>query len=309
MNVLYLKYAIEVARVGSINKAAENLYIAQPNLSRAIKDLENSIGITIFERNSKGMSITEEGKLFLQQGEKIIQQIDKVEAMFSGEKQNKQTFSISVPRVSYISHAFAIFSKRLDKDCSQEIFYKETNALDSITGVLRGEFNLGIIRYACNYDKLFKQMLEDKGLTYEVIADFKYVLIMSKNNPLAALDVINMADLKNYVEVSFNDSYIPYTPLADTRLANSVNSVEKKIFIYERGSQFDLLSANSDTYIWGSSLPTDVLDRFGLVEKSCTDIVKKYRDVIIYKKDYQFSNIDKMFITDLCDSKRKYIHD
>ena len=81
MNLLHLKYAVEVEKTGSINKAAENLYMNQPNLSRAIKELENSIGITIFERSARGMSITAEGEEFLRYAKKIISQVDEIEAI------------------------------------------------------------------------------------------------------------------------------------------------------------------------------------------------------------------------------------
>ena len=66
MNILYMKYAVEVAKTGSINKAADNLYIAQPNLSRAVKELENSLGITVFKRTPKGMTLTHDGEKFIQ---------------------------------------------------------------------------------------------------------------------------------------------------------------------------------------------------------------------------------------------------
>ena len=81
MNILHLKYAVEIAKTGSLNKAAENLYMGQPNLSRAIKELESSLGITIFDRSAKGMVATAEGEEFLQYARKILAQIDAVEAI------------------------------------------------------------------------------------------------------------------------------------------------------------------------------------------------------------------------------------
>ena len=113
MNILHLKYAVEVARCGSINQAAEALYINQPNLSRAIKELENSLGITIFDRTAKGMFVTPEGEEFLGYAKKILSQIDEVESIYKAGVPIKQRFSISVPRASYISEAFAQFSKSL----------------------------------------------------------------------------------------------------------------------------------------------------------------------------------------------------
>ena len=79
MNILHLKYAVEIAKTGSLNKAAENLYMGQPNLSRAIRELETSLGITIFERTSRGMIVTADGEEFLQYARRILAQIDEME--------------------------------------------------------------------------------------------------------------------------------------------------------------------------------------------------------------------------------------
>ena len=82
MNLTYLKYALEVEKTGSITKAAQHLFMGQPNLSKAIKELEESIGITVFERTSKGVLVTQEGKTFLSQAHHIIEQIDRREAQY-----------------------------------------------------------------------------------------------------------------------------------------------------------------------------------------------------------------------------------
>ena len=96
MNILHLKYAVEVEKTRSINKAAENLFMGQPNLSRAIKELEESLGITIFKRTSKGISPTEQGEEFLGYAKSILAQIDAVETIFSKDRQNRQQLKISV---------------------------------------------------------------------------------------------------------------------------------------------------------------------------------------------------------------------
>ena len=88
MNITHLKYAMEIAKTHSLNKAAENLYMAQPNLSRAIKELEENIGISIFNRKSHGMDLTVEGEEFLEYAKKILKQIDEVESLYDKKKRN-----------------------------------------------------------------------------------------------------------------------------------------------------------------------------------------------------------------------------
>ena len=240
MNISHIKYAVEVARLGSLNKAAESLLVAQPNISRSIKELEADLGITIFNRSAKGMELTPEGEEFVSYAKNILRQIDEVEMIYKHGAPAKQKFSISVPRACYISEAFAEFSKCLADDPA-EIFYKETNSQRTINNVLDRDYKLGIIRYSENYDKFFKALLEEKGLVYEMVAEFSYVLLMSKDHPLASREVITFDDLPPYIEVAHADPYVPSLPLSKVVKEELPDNVERRIFIFERASQYDLL--------------------------------------------------------------------
>ncbi len=306
MNLMHLKYAVEIAKVGSINRAAENLCMGQPNLSRAIKELEVSLGITIFERTSKGMAATAAGEEFLSYAGNVLKQIDEIENLYKTGNARKNEFSISVPRSSYISHAFSNFSKHLGEEPC-EIFYKETNALRAIKNILETDYHLGIIRYGAAHDYYFKEMLEEKGLNYEMVTEFSYRLIMSKKHPLANKDDIRFDDLPPYIEIAHADPYVPSLPMAAVKKDELPGNIDRRIYVFERASQFELLSENSETFMWVSPVPNEMLDRYGLVEKKCADNTKKYKDVLIYKKSYKLSDLDKKFITELCNSKRKYI--
>ena len=159
LNLLHMKYAVEVARLGSLNKAAESLLTAQPNISRSIKELEADLGISIFSRSAKGMVLTPAGEEFINYAQSILKQIDDVEALYKQGLPKKQKFSVSVPRACYISAAFAEFSKSISEDPA-ELFYKETNSQRTVNNILNNDYKLGIIRYAENYDRMFKEMLE-----------------------------------------------------------------------------------------------------------------------------------------------------
>ena len=119
-----MKYAVEVAKIGSLNKAAEKLFMAPPNLSRSIKELEGDLGITIFERSQKGVTLTPDGEEFIGYAKNLLKQIEHVEGLYKENSVKKQRFSISVPRASYIAEALVDFSKELGKE-PVEIFYKE----------------------------------------------------------------------------------------------------------------------------------------------------------------------------------------
>ena len=306
MNLLHMKYALEVAKSGSINKAAEVLMVAAPNVSRSIKELETDFGITIFERTQNGTKLTPEGEEFINYAKGVLRQIDEIERFYKIGAPKKQKFSISVPRACYISEAFALFSKSLSKEAA-EVFYKETNSQRTIHNMTEHDYKLGIIRYAENYDKYFKSMLEEKGFQYELVTEFTYSLIMSADSPLAKKEDITFNDLKDYIEIAHADPYVPSMPLSKVVKEELPDNIDRRIFIFERASQFDLLSLNPETFMWVSPAPKSLLERYNLVLKKCADNKKVYKDVLIYKNGYKLSKLDRQFITELCESKRKYL--
>ena len=306
MNVLHMKYAVEVANTGSINKASELLLIAQPNLSRSIKELEADLGITIFERTRKGMTLTPEGDEFIGYAKRILSQISDVEKIYREGKKQKRKFSVCTPRATYISDAFVNFSNLIGNE-ETEVFYKETNSSLAIKNVLSSEYKLGIVRYAVNYDKYFKTLFDDKGLHYEVVSEFRYVLIMGKKCPLAGLDEIHFSDLSDYIEIAHADPYVPSLSLSEVMHEELADTIKRRIFVFERGSQFELLSENNETFMWVSPITDRTIERFGLVQRECPDNDKVYKDVLIYRNDYNLSDLDNLFITELCKSKRRYL--
>ncbi|MBO6165570.1 MAG: LysR family transcriptional regulator [Eubacterium sp.] len=306
MNLLHMKHALEVAKAGSLNKASESLMIAAPNISRSIKELESDLGITIFERTQNGMKLTPEGDEFINFAKGILNQIDDLEKFYKSAATPKQKFSISVPRACYISEAFAEFSKSLTKEPT-EVFYKETNSQRTIHNMLNHDYKLGIIRYAENYDKYFKTMLEEKGFQYELVTEFTYSLIMSAENPLAKKEEITFEDLTDYIEIAHADPYVPSMPLSKVVKEELPDNIDRRIFIFERASQFDLLSMNPETFMWVSPAPKKLLERYNLVLRKCADNKKIYKDVLIYKDGYKLTKLDQQFITELCESRRKYI--
>ena len=305
MNLMHIKYAVEVANEGSINKAAEKLYVGQPNLSRAIKELEASLGVKIFERSAKGMGLTSDGETFIRYAKTILRQVDEVESIFNGSGSVKKRFSISVPRASYISDAFARFSHSLTNEAEAEIIYKETNSLRAIKNILHEDYKLGIIRYAENYDKYFKTMLDEKDMQYEMITEFSYVLAMSRDNPLTSAEKITFDALKDYIEIAHADPYVPSLPLSQVRKEELPDNIGRRIFVFERASQFELLSENPETFMWVSPIPQKLLDRYDLVQIPCEENKKIYKDILIYKCDYKLTALDKAFIDELCKSKRE----
>ena len=306
MNILHMKYAVEVANTRSISKAAENLYTSQPNLSRAIKALENDLKIKIFKRSSKGLEITIDGEEFLLYAKTALAQIKKIESIYENRNEKKLRLSVSVPRASYFSYAFSDFAKELDDESSAEIIYKETNSMRTIINVVKEEYDLGIVRYQSAFEKYFSTLFEEKKLNYEVLNEFTYVMAVSKNNPLAKKDVIVAEDLANCIEITHGDPYVPSLPLIDVKRAELSEFAKKRIMVFERGVQFTLLEQVPNTFMWVSPIPQDLLDKYNLVERKCDFNTKTYKDVLIYRKKYHLTKLDNEFVSRIEGAKRNY---
>jgi hypothetical protein len=200
----------------------------------------------------------------------------------------------------------AEFSRNIG-DAPVEIYYKETNSKKTIRKLLDKEYKLGIIRYSDNYDKYYKSMLEEKGLAGELVAEFSYVLLMSRDNPLATKETITYDDLSSYIEIAHADPYVPSLSMSKVFREELPDHIGQRIFVFERASQFDLLSENPKTFMWVSPASQKILERYDLVQRVCEGNKKIYRDVLIYHKDYKLTKLDRDFITALCEARRKFI--
>lgn len=296
MNTLLLKYAIEVDKTGSISKAAENLYMNQPQLSKAIKELEDMMGVAIFNRTSKGVVTTKKGKEFLIMAESVLDKIHEMESLCFGVEKDLLKFEISVPRATYIAKTFAEFVGELTNIEKINIEYIETETKKAIDNVASNDHNLGIIRYQKRYEQFFINILNEKGLKYDVIYEFEYRLLMSAKSPLASYETVPFKKLSEFIQISNGDEKEPYIMGGDTSSVKPPMN-KKEIHIYERASQFELLFKVPSTYMWVSPVPKDILMTLGLVEKLCEDNKNTFKDILIYKKGYKLTDTDKLFIS------------
>jgi len=308
MNILHLKYAVEVERTRSITGAATNLFMSQPNLSRAIKELEESLGITIFKRTSKGIVTTTKGEEFLFQAKNILRQIDEMEEKYKKNAPEQQSFNISTPRACYITTAFTSFVNSLDRSREMDVNYKETNSQRAITNILQSNYNLGIIRYQTAFESYFLKMMAEKDLKSQEIWEFEYVALMDRSHPLANKEIITREDFKNCIEIVHGDPYVPSLQIAYVRKAEFSDLTDKKVYIYERGTQYDLLNDVPSTFMWVSPLPQEVLERHNVVQKRCHGLSHKYKDVLIYRNGYHLTSIDHRFIEELEKAKDAASH-
>lgn len=299
MNLTHLRYIVEVERLGSITKAAAALYMGQPNLSKAIKEMEHEVGIPIFKRSAKGVVPTDKGKEFLQYAKAILVQLDKMENLYKDNVSNRVSFSLLLPRASYITHAFTCFLNRVSDRQAMDIKIKETNSMEAINSVVECEYDMGIIRYPIAYESFFLPLLEEKNLTIHNSWEYDYVLIMSADSPLARESEITEETLEKYIEILHGDNTVPNISAVYQKKNADLNPHRRHIYVYERGSQFDILSDCPESYMWVSPMPREILDRCKLVQRSTPNIRKTNKDVLIYQSSYRLSATDNMFVDEL----------
>ena len=302
MNTVLLQYAVEVEKTGSITQAAANLYMDQPNLSKAIKTLEEGLGAPIFKRTSKGVVPTARGRIFLEHARNVLIQIDEMEHLYKTGDGSGVEFSLSMPRASYISTAFSGFIKEMGAESMMNVWLRETNSTDTIRDVETGEYNLGIIRYPVTSEKYYARETAAKGLIMESVFEYSLRILMSNAHPLADKSVIEAEDLMNYIEIVHGDAVSSKND--DIGGGMKYPKSPKRIYVYERGSQFQLLCDNQMTYMWVSPMPEELLKQYQLVEKQCVK-KKRFRDSVICRKGYSLTGWDKKFLEQLSCVKEK----
>ncbi|MDD6047617.1 MAG: LysR family transcriptional regulator [Christensenellales bacterium] len=300
MNTQHLKYVVEVERTGSITQAADNLYMAQPNLSKAIKELEDTLGISIFRRTSKGVVPTEKGAEFLVYAKRILTQLEKVEALNLPRTEERQSFSVSVPRVSYIAKAVTRFVASLDPQKELDVNVRETGSQETIAQVAEGQFNLGVVRYRLLYENYFTRALAERELRSEPIWEADCYVTVSAKHPLAQKRAILPDDLSGCIELVNDDADVPYLPAHEQRRYQTGGTrLLRQISIYDRANQFELLERIPNAYMWATPIPKDMLLRYGLVQRESRSGEGRSKDVLIYPAGYAMSPLEQRFINEL----------
>ncbi len=301
MNTLHLKYIIEVEKTGSISKAAENLYMNQPQLSKAIRELEESVGISIFKRSSKGVVPTTVGAEFIMDAKGIIAQLQRLEIMYNPKKSEMVTLNVASSRCEYISEAFTLFLQKIKNESKEKITFRETNTMRAIKNVATGENNLGIIKYNTAYEQYFTQILEERELQYETLWEYDELVAVSAKSKLAKLSLAEESRLEGMTQILFGDNIMHYG-----RSARSVKSAREAdnmhhIFVYEREGMKSALLGDECAYARITPPPKGYYDENKILTIPLKSDDSKYKDVLFYRKDYKKSETDSLFIQTLKD--------
>ena len=202
MTLQQLKYVIEVADKGSINEAAKSLFISQPSLSNAIKELEAEIKITIFARTNKGICISNEGAEFLGYARQVVQQAELLEEKYLNGTPSKQRFSVSTQHYTFAANAFVDLIREFGAD-EYEFTLRETKTYDIIDDVKNLRSELGIIYLSEFNSHIICKLLKESNLKFSELLVANPHVFISKNNPLATRKSARLEDLEDFPCLTF----------------------------------------------------------------------------------------------------------
>lgn len=238
MTLQQLKYVIEVVRSQSINKAAQRLFISQPSLSNALKELEEEIGISIFLRTNKGIVITPEGSEFLGYARQVVEQAELLEKRYDKSRSPQQNFSVSAQHYAFAVSAFVRLLKDYDR-AEYEFTLRETRTYEIIEDVKNLRSEIGVLYVNDFNEKVIQKFLREANLTFHSLFVAKPHVFISSTNPLAKRTSVTLRDLNpfpylSYEQGEFNSFYFSEEIL-------STLSRPKNIRVSDRATLFNLL--------------------------------------------------------------------
>lgn len=305
MTIIQLKYVITIAGSTSMREAAGKLFISQPALSVTIRELEEELGIKIFERNNKGIVLSEQGREFLAYAKQAVSQYELIEDRYIEKDKDKKHFSVSMQHYVFAVHAFVNTIKSFDKN-KYVYSVHETRTDEVLTNVKDLKSEIGVLSYSKSNEKIIKKLFREYQLDfYPLMVRNTYVYVW-KQHPLADKEKISLAELKEYPFVSFdqssdNDFYLTEEALGD-------HEFDKKIKSNDRATSSEIM-ASLNGYSIGTGGMTESItlkDEFIAIKLQEEDpLTIGY----ILRKNHELSDIGKKYINELrnykddCDNK------
>ncbi len=253
MTLQQLRYAIAVAKAGSFNLAAGAVFISQPSLSAAIKELEGEIGIRIFSRTNRGIEVTTEGAEFLAYARQVTEQVELLESRWGPAGPKRPLFSIATQHYAFAVNAFVDTIRELAVD-EYECTLRETRTHDIIEDVRAMKSEIGILYTNAFNEKVLGKLFRDNDLVFTPLFDAAPHIFVSARHPLASRDRVSVGDLENWPCLAFDQGEFNSFHYSEEIL--STLSHRKSVRVSDRATLFNLLIG-----LDGYTISTGVLTR------------------------------------------------
>lgn len=301
MTLQQLKYLIAVVNSGSINEAAKNLYISQPTLSKAIKELEREMGITILKRTSTGIVLSPDGAEFLSYARQITEQVELLENKYLDMPYQEQLLSVSTQHYSFSVDAMVRMIKLHGGD-KYQFSLRETRTYEIIDDVKNLKSEIGVM-YMNNFnEKILTQLLKENHLTFELLFTARPHVFISKTNPLAQKDKVTLEDLEPYPRLSFDQGEHSSFYFSE-EILSTLHS-PKNILVSDRATIFNCMIGLN-----GYTISSGILSK----ELNGTDIIPVPLDVndeikvgTVTNNKAQLSRVAKLYLEELVRTIESY---
>ena len=238
MTLQQLKYVTTIANIGSISEAAKRLFVSQPSLTKAIKELEKEMGITIFDRTNKGITVSKEGERFLGYARQVLEQAALLEEQYKSQSGGKKQFSVSTQHYSFAVNAFVELLKGAEID-QYDVSLRETQTYEIIDDVAHMKSEIGLLYYNDFNRPVLEKLIHTNELTFTELFTAHPHIFIGKTHPLAHKEVVSMDELEEYPYISFEQGDHNSFYFSEEIFSTVVRP--KHIRVRDRASLFSLL--------------------------------------------------------------------
>ena len=238
MRIQQLEYLEKIVEAGSINEAAKRLFLTQPSLSNAVKELENEMGIQIFQRSSGGISLTAEGREFMTYSKQILDQVNLMNERYKNGQQRKQSFSVSAQHYAFVVHAFVELIKSVNAS-EYQFTLRETETQNIFNDLAQFKSELGILYTNGFNQKIMQRLFKENNLVFTPLFVAKPHIFVSRYNPLTSKSSVNLSDLEDFPYLSYEQGEVNSFYFSEEIL--STLSHKKSIKVSDRATIFNLI--------------------------------------------------------------------
>ena len=296
MTLQQLKYAVAVADTLNITEASKRVFISQPSLTAAIHELEEEMGVTIFNRSNKGVTITNEGDEFLSYARQVLEQAALLEDHYKGGESGNTIFSVSCQHYSFAVNAFVDVIRKFGGP-SYDFTLRETQTNEIIDDVAKMKSEIGVLYLSGKNEKVIRNLMKKNNLEFEPLFTTPLHVFMSSKNPLAKKDRITLADLKpypylTYEQGSFNSFYFAEEPLTAIDF-----DCPRNIKVRDRATLFNLL-IGLDGYTICSGVISHKLNGRNIIAKPLA-VFDKMTIGYVFRKGIPLSRYAQVYVAAL----------
>lgn len=265
MTLTQLRYLIQIVESGSMNRAAQALFVSQPSLSKAIAELEAEMGITIFYRTNRGVTLSEEGTRFLSYARQVLEQADLLERQYKGGRAPRRVFAISSQHYAFVVNAFVELVREYggtDGGDRYEFSLLEGRTHDIVEDVRTQRSELGIVYLSHFNHDVMLSIFDSADLDFDALFEARPHVFVSRDNPLASRSSVTFEDLAPYPRLSYDQGVENSFYFSEELHAE--RPTPKRIVVSDRATLFNLL-IGLDGYTISSGILSSDLNGDGIV--------------------------------------------